>query len=173
MVDSPKGSDGDGKWLIGAVGTALAVAAFFGIHNFSQLKDWANGTSQTSSTSQSAPTASATASCSMAVLYCGEVHFDQEGSPQFEGACHTSSNGGCPVSRVFTNVGTQTGGATATFFLDKQGDTAAPDEAGNVGSCTAIIPSTPKGGSVTARCIIYPSYDGQVELYSTVNNPID
>lgn len=76
------------------------------------------------------------------------------------------------MARVFTNVGTQTGGATATFFLDKQGDTDAPDQAGSVGSCTAIIPSTPKGGSVTARCTIYPSYDGRVELYSTVDNPI-
>ena len=172
MVDTPTGSGGDGKWLIGAVSTALAVAAFFGIHNFSQLKDWASGTSHTGSASQSAPTASATASCSLAELYCGEVHFDQEGAPQFEGACNTSSNGGCPVSRVFTNDGTRTGGATATFFLDKQGDTG-PDEAGSVGSCTAIIPSAPKGGSVTAGCTIYPSYDGQVTLYSTVNNPID
>lgn len=173
MVDTPTGSGGDGKWLIGAVGTALAVAAFFGIHNFSQLKDWANGTGRTGSTSPSAPTAAATASCSVTMLYCGEVHFTAEGPPQFGGACNTSSNGGCPVSRVFTNAGTQTGGATATFFLDKQGDTAAPDQAGSVGSCTAIIPSTPKGGSVAAGCTIYPSYDGQVELYSTVNNPID
>ncbi|GAA4117554.1 hypothetical protein ACFW17_25530 [Streptomyces sp. NPDC058961] len=171
MVDAPTGSGGDGKWLIGAVGTALAVAAFFGIHNFSELKDWVNGTTHTVSTSQPIPSASPKTSCSTTLLYCGTVHFSQVGPPQFEGPCNSVSNGGCPVSRVVTNIGTETGGATVNFLLDKQGDTSASEPAGSVGSCTAIVPSTPKGGSVTARCTINASYQGSVSLRSTVNNP--
>ncbi|MFF4185018.1 hypothetical protein ACFYZ9_17640 [Streptomyces sp. NPDC001691] len=171
MVDTPTGSGGDGKWLIGAVGTALAVAAFFGIHNFSELRDWANGTSHTGSTSQPAPSASATASCSTISIFCGKVYFSQVGMPQFEGPCNSSGNGGCPVSRVVTNKGTETGGATVEFVLSKQGDASATESTGSVGSCTAIVPSTPKGGSVTARCTINTSYKGGVTLRSTVNNP--
>ncbi|MEU6054110.1 hypothetical protein ABZ829_27235 [Streptomyces xanthochromogenes] len=171
MVDTPTGSGGDGKWLIGAVGTALTVAAFFGIHNFSELKDWANGTSHTVSTSQPVPSPSVTASCTTTFLYCGKVHFSQVGPPQFEGPCHSVGNGGCPVSRVVTNTGTETGGATVNFFLEKGGDTSASESAGSVGSCTAIIPSTPKGGSVTARCTINASYQGSVSLRSAVNDP--
>ncbi|MFE9558355.1 hypothetical protein ACFYMW_31560 [Streptomyces sp. NPDC006692] len=168
MVDTPTGSGGDGKWLIGAVGTALAVAAFFGIHNFSELRDWASDTSHTVSTSQPVASASATASCSTISIFCGKVYFAQEGLPQFEGPCNSSGNGGCPVSRVVTNQGTETGGATVDFVLYKQG---ATESAGSVGSCTAIVPSTPKGGSVTARCTINTSYQGSVSLRSTLNNP--
>ncbi|MEV7323040.1 hypothetical protein [Streptomyces sp. NPDC093970] len=175
MVDSPTGSGEGGRWLIGAVGTALAVAAFFGIHSYAQLEDWARGSGSAHATSQSAqpyrpaPFITATAGCALFTSYCGHAHFDQEGSPQFEGECNSDGDGGCPVSRVFTNVGTETGSATATFLLDRR----SGEITGDAGTCTAIIPSTPKGGSVTARCTIYSSYSGHVFLHSTVENPFD
>ncbi|OIJ68403.1 hypothetical protein [Streptomyces mangrovisoli] len=177
MADGPTGNDGDGKWLIGAIGTALAVAAFLGIHNVSQLEDWAKGSSHTAGTPQPtsafsttplfSPAPATTATCS-SDPYCGTTHFNAEGTPQFDGDCRTSSDGGCPVSRVFTNNGTETGGATATFTLYK--DSNHTDVAA---TCTAIIPSTPQGGSVTARCTIQTSYDGKVWLRAIPNNPTD
>jgi hypothetical protein len=158
------------KLLIGAIGAALALAAFFGIHSWTQLKDLGSSTSSSASAAVPAPApVPATPAC-LDFLTCGKVYFQQVGAPQFMGACNRDSSG-CPVSQVFTNIGTVTGGATATFFLDNQSDTSAPDQAGAVGSCTAIVPAEPTNGSVSAGCTIYTSDTGSLNLYSVVNNP--
>jgi hypothetical protein len=173
MADTPGGGEG-WKWLIGVAGSVLAVAAFFGIHNVEQLKDLLNGTSTSTSTSTGdtggtsrSSLASPTPRC---FLYCNKVHFNNSGI-QFAGRC--GINSGCPVSGTFINEGTETGGASVTFYL-KQKNSSGENEDGNVGTCSIPIPSAPRNGVVSAGCTIYPSaaLSGTVGLTAFVNNPV-
>ncbi|WP_441248565.1 hypothetical protein [Kitasatospora sp. McL0602] len=150
-------------WLAG-VGTALTLAAFFGIHNFSDLKAKLSGTGGAGATQSAAPVPKPAQSTPCLGLWCGQVHFLTSGI-QFNGSCQST---GCPVSGTFANRGTVAGQASVTFTI-QSGDSSGP----RVGACTSPIPFAAKNGVVTASCTIYPSQTltGNIHLTAEINNP--
>ncbi|MCL9762303.1 hypothetical protein [Frankia sp. AiPa1] len=147
--------------MAGTVTAALALGAFFGIQNFTQLKALLTPGSSTGG----APT-SATASCSHFSPYCNRVHFVVSGT-QFAGRCSDLS--GCPVSGTFTNMGTRAGQASVIFTLNRDENSGGE----RVGSCSAPIPVAIENGVVTAGCTIYPlASSGRITLTALIDNPI-
>ena len=153
MVDATGGDRSPWRW-VGAVGAVLAIAAFFGIHDFTQLK---------AAFGDSPP------ACTPAqkfLNHCGQAYFAVSGSWQKTGPCDDTS---CPLSATFENQGTETGSASVTFHL-----TGGGYGAGDTGSaCTAVIPPTPPKGVVAAACTIWsPKFSGtQFGVRTVVNNP--
>src|SRR5260370_16406626 len=110
MADEDKNEWG---W-VGAIGAGLAVAAFFGIHNFAQLKAALGGTPAP------APVAAASPTCEPLQFHCGETYFAISGVWQTTGPCGATS---CPLTGTFLNKGTLAGSPTLTFHLHPNDNT--------------------------------------------------
>jgi hypothetical protein len=149
MADASKNDSW--AWL-GILASAIAVATFFGINNFTDLKHWLNGTPAVQST-PAPPTAPAyvppTYTPPTCFIYCNEIHFVQTSSALFSPECSFAV--GCPISAIFTNEGTEAGGASVQFTVygaDRSGKVVYPALA----VCDAVIPYATKNEAVRASC---------------------
>ncbi|WP_146258947.1 hypothetical protein [Streptomyces tateyamensis] len=88
------GVGGDAVSRLGylGIGTALAVAGFFGFHTFDEFKNWLTHTHPATPSAAAATASSTTRPCFG--LYCHEVHFFETGW-QAAGPC---TNQGCPLT---------------------------------------------------------------------------
>ncbi|MFC1443081.1 hypothetical protein ABUW04_33060 [Streptacidiphilus sp. N1-10] len=158
----------DWGW-VGTIGAGLAVAAFFGIHNFSELKAALGG----APTATPAAAVSPTCSPVQKILdHCGMAYFALSGGWQATGPCGETS---CPLSGTFVNEGSVSGTASVTFYLHAKASDGTTNEPAVLGQCTAVIPDTPPEGVVSAACTIWsPSTGGVPELgvSENINNPI-
>lgn len=147
------------------VSAALAVAAFFGVHNVDQVKSWLGDTAS------STPSATPSTGRPCLGVHCGQVYFVTSGW-QAAGPC---SSQGCPLTGVFDNQGSEQGSASVTFTLHFKKSDGYTNEADGIGTCTAVIPTTPGHGSTSAGCTVYPTakLDGRrMGVTTAVWNPI-
>ncbi|MFI6054088.1 hypothetical protein ACIBCO_28855 [Streptomyces violascens] len=149
-----------------ALGTAITVLAFLGVHNAAQLNSVFNHASAAPSASapQSAPAAPVPAPpVATCHLYCHVAHFDVT-SKGSDGVCTRT---GCPVTGTFTNNGHALGWASVEFFLNGP----AP------GSCFATIPVTAPGDTSTAGCYAFtigsaPAYVEEESINPIITQPV-
>jgi hypothetical protein len=149
-----------------AIGTAITVLTFLGVHNAAQLDSVLSHALAPSSTTdpQSGRTPSLPAPpVDTCTLYCKEAHFDAT-DEEFDGACTRT---GCPVTGTFTNDGHAPGSVTVDFFLK--------GAAG--GLCVTTIPVTDPGETSTAGCNAVftapaPASGGSEDISTVILNPV-
>jgi hypothetical protein len=159
-------SSRDGLRWWAAIGTAITVLTFLGVHNAAQLESVLSHSPAASSTTdpQSGPTSPPPAPpAHTAPSTTAKAHFVAT-AEEFDGACTRT---GCPVTGTFTNDGHAPGSVTVDFFLK-----------GAVGGlCVTTIPVTDPGETSTAGCTAVftapaPASGGSEHISTVILNPI-